>query len=36
MVKDNAIKIYMTGNFSKVCSFDLIVTAKVKVTANPL
>jgi len=34
---DNAVKIYMTGAFTKApLSFDLKVTVKVKVTANPL
>ncbi len=34
---DNAVKIYMTGTFSKVTlSFDLKLTIKLKVTANPL
>ncbi|MCK5104155.1 MAG: hypothetical protein KAR17_15120 [Cyclobacteriaceae bacterium] len=33
---DNAVKIYMTGTFTGApLSFDLKVTAKVKVTANP-
>ncbi len=34
---ENAVKIYMKGTFSKEpVKFDLIVTVKVKVTANPL
>ena len=33
---DNAVKIYMTGTFTKApLSFDLKVTVKVKVTASP-
>lgn len=34
---DNAVKIYLTGTFTKATViFDLKVTIKVKVTANPL
>lgn len=34
LLEDNAIKIYMTGAFTKApCSFDLKVTIKMKVTA---
>ena len=37
LTNDNAVKLYMTGTFTKEpVSFDLKVTAKVKVTANPL
>ncbi len=36
-LSDNAAKIYMTGNFTKEpLTFDLVVTAKVKITASPL
>jgi hypothetical protein len=34
---DNAVKMYMTGTFTKEpVTFDLVVSAKVKITANPL
>ncbi|MCG8306123.1 MAG: hypothetical protein MI975_01950 [Cytophagales bacterium] len=37
LASDNAVKIYLTGNFSKApLLFDMKVTADVKVTANPL
>ena len=36
LTADNAVKIYMTGTFTDApLTFDLKVTAKVKVTANP-
>ncbi|NJN28429.1 MAG: hypothetical protein HC819_21890 [Cyclobacteriaceae bacterium] len=35
--QENAVKVYLNGTFTKEpCTFDLVVTAKVKVTANPL
>lgn len=37
LTSENAVKIYMTGTFTKApLSFDLKVTADVKVTASPL
>lgn len=35
--EENAVKVYMTGTFTKApLSFDLKVTVKAKITANPL
>ena len=37
MVNNNAAKIYLTGSFTKEpVTFDLVVSIKMKVTANPL
>ena len=37
LTADNAAKVYLSGAFTKApLSFDLNITAKVKVTANPL
>jgi hypothetical protein len=37
LTNENAVKVYLVGSFSKATlTFDLVITADVKVTANPL